>query len=212
VHLHYSFIALWGGLSFQNILGDTYRQLESLHDLVIVWLVVILALSVWIRTMVIFGLKRRLSPDSLILEQTWTVVPMLILITIAYPRIHLLCIQDSMCVNPFRTLKIIRNQWRWQRERIDTQDHLLDREKLDELRSYDYPVLLPFNEVTRIIVTRRDVLHSLGLPRLGVKLDSAPGRLNVTTVESSVPGLIVGSCYELCGRGHRAIPIYIMVF
>jgi len=62
------------------------------------------------------------------------------------------------------------------------------------------------------MVTRRDVLHSLGVPRFGVKLDSAPGRLNVTTVEAPVVGLITGSCYELCGRGHRAMPIYILVF
>jgi len=65
--------------------------------------------------------------------------------------------------------------------------------------------------VSRIIVSRRDVLHSLGFPSLGVKLDSSPGRLNVTTVEASSLGLLVGSCYELCGRGHSAMPIYTLV-
>lgn len=85
-------------------------------------------------------------------------------------------------------------------------------EKLDELSSFDYPVLLPLKEVTRIIITRRDVLHSLGIPSLGIKLDSAPGRLNVTTVETTVTGLITGSCFELCGRGHSAMPIFLLVF
>lgn len=205
-------IALWAGFSFQNVLGTVYRQLERLHDLVIVWLTVILILAVLITVKVILGTKGNLLPDSLVLEQTWTIIPILILVTIAFPRIHLLCVQDSMCTTPYSTLKIISNQWRWQREITDIQDHLLDREKLDELRSFDYPIALPSKEVTRVMVTRRDVLHSLGVPRFGVKLDSAPGRLNVTTVEAPVVGLITGSCYELCGRGHRAMPIYVLVF
>jgi heme/copper-type cytochrome/quinol oxidase subunit 2 len=176
-----------------------------------VWLLVILALVIFITYKVLYGIKRYLTPDSLILEQTWTLIPIIILLTIAYPRIHLLCTQDAICTSPFYTVKIIRNQWNWQRETLDVLDHLLDRDKLDELRSYDYPFLLPLKEVSRIIVSRRDVLHSLGFPSLGVKLDSSPGRLNVTTVEASSLGLMMGSCYELCGRGHRAIPIYTLV-
>jgi len=61
--------------------------------------------------------------------------------------------------------------------------------------------------LSRILVTRTDVLHSLGVPGLGVKLDLAPGRLNATIVEIVGPGLHVGSCFELCGRGHRVMPI-----
>lgn len=176
-----------------------------------VWLLVILVLVTFISCKVFIRMKSFLLPDSLILEQTWTLIPIVILLTIAYPRIHLLCTQDAMCTNPFYTVKVIRNQWNWQRETLDVLDHLLDSEKLDELRSYDYPFLLPLKEVSRIIVSRRDVLHSLGFPGLGVKLDSSPGRLNVTTVETSSLGLLIGSCYELCGRGHRAMPIYTLV-
>lgn len=55
-----------------------------------------------------------------------------------------------------------------------------------------------------------DVLHSLGVPRLGVKLDSAPGRLNIVRVDVFNPSLYTGGCYELCGRGHRAMPITIL--
>lgn len=186
-------------------------MLESLHDFIMVWLLVILILVTFISCKVFISIKSFLMPDSLILEQTWTLIPIVILLTIAYPRIHLLCTQDAICTNPFYTVKIIRNQWNWQRETLEVLDHLLDSDKLDELRSYDYPFLLPLREVSRIIVSRRDVLHSLGFPGLGVKLDSSPGRLNVTTVETSSLGLLMGSCYELCGRGHRAIPIYTLV-
>lgn len=150
-------------------------------------------------------------PDSKTLEVTWTLIPILILIRIAAPRIFLLCLQDSKVFSPHVTLKVIRNQWNWQRELVETIDHLLDSDKLDELSSYEYPLLIPFRKSFRIILTRRDVLHSLGIPSLGIKLDSNPGRLNSVVSEANSLGLLSGSCYELCGRGHRAMPIFILV-
>jgi len=201
-------IAFWGGLGFQNLLGNVYRQLERLHDLVIVWLVVILRVVIIVGAKVLFAKNLRfLQPNSVTLEKTWTLIPIAILVRIAFPRVRLLCAQDSMCVAPNLTVKAVRNQWNWQREFEEVLDHLLDQEALDKLCRFDNPIVLPFGKVTRILVTRTDVLHSLGFPRLGVKLDSAPGRLNATTVESFRLGLLVGSCYELCGRGHSAIPI-----
>lgn len=188
------------------------RQLESLHDLVIVWLIVILWLVIILGYYIFHNEKYTyLLPDSSSLEVIWTLIPILILVTIAAPRIFLLCLQDSFFLNPRLTVKLIRNQWNWQRDRIETYDHLLDQEKLDELSRFDYPFLIPQNTTFRLILRRSDVLHSLGLPTLGVKLDSNPGRLNSTTLRGSIFGLVVGSCYELCGRGHRAMPFFFKI-
>jgi len=88
---------------------------------------------------------------------------------------------------------------------------LLDADEVDNLASYEIPASVMRKGVTRFIITRTDVLHSLGFPSLGVKLDSIPGRLNATTLEVNCPGVYVGSCYELCGRGHRAMPINLLV-
>jgi len=78
------------------------------------------------------------------------------------------------------------------------------------LSSYERPSLLKRFKNTRIITVRTDVLHSLGVPGLGIKLDATPGRICMTIIESA-PGLFSGSCYELCGSGHRAIPINIVL-
>jgi cytochrome c oxidase subunit II len=204
-------IALWGVTTFQNLLRVTNRQLENLHDLVMVWLLVILGVVIIIGGAVlvrpIFS-----SPhmDSKVLEVTWTLIPIFILVSIASPRLLLLCQQDRLLMSPSNTIKVIGRQWRWQSELLDSSDHLLDREKLDEFRRFEYPLLLMLGKVSRMLVTRTDVLHSLGVPSLGIKLDANPGRLNATTVETSSPGLLLGSCYELCGSGHRAMPIYFM--
>jgi len=61
------------------------------------------------------------------------------------------------------------------------------------------------------MLARTDVLHSLGMPRIGFKLDSVPGRLNSIIADVSRIGVHVGSCYELCGRGHRVIPVTFLV-
>jgi len=165
----------------------------------------------FIRFMVYSGTKSSLYPDSLILEITWTLIPILILILIASPRLWLLCFQDSFIEAPAKTLKFIRNQWNWQSESEDVFDHLLDSENLDLTSSYSVPVSMLRRRETRLITVRTDVLHSLGFPGLGIKLDTAPGRIRATVVEALYPGVFNGSCYELCGRGHRAMPISILV-
>lgn len=203
-------IAFWGSLNFQNLVWIVSRFLESLHDLVIVWLTVVLLLVVFIRFKVFSSFKGNLFPDSETLEKTWTIIPILILLRIAYPSIYLLCLQDSRNQSPTTTVKVIRNQWNWQRESFDRVDHLLDSERVDLIGSYESPILLKSGEDVRILTIRTDVLHSLGIPSLGIKLDTSPGRIRITILECSIPGMFIGSCYELCGSGHSSIPLHLI--
>jgi cytochrome c oxidase subunit II len=89
-------------------------------------------------------------------------------------------------------------------------DHLLDSEGLDLITSYESPLLIKSIKDVRVLTVRTDVLHSLGIPRLGIKLDASPGRIRITVLETSLPGVFLGSCYELCGRGHRAMPLHLI--
>lgn len=190
-----------------------FSGLEGLHDLVILWLTNILIVVTMLAWLLIFRIKSKLNLHSELLERSWTLIPILILVRIAFPSIHLLCVQDSLCHKPMVTGKLIRNQWNWQREIMGvTLDHLNDVDILDHLSSFDIPLMIVLRgqSVSRLVLTRTDVLHSLGVPSLGVKLDSVPGRLNSATVELMSPGLYPGSCYELCGRGHRAMPLSLL--
>jgi heme/copper-type cytochrome/quinol oxidase subunit 2 len=175
-----------------------------------VWLLVVLVLVVFISSKVVSRAVGVLRPDSETLEQVWTVIPIIILLTIAIPSIQLLCLQDSRNQVIGNTVKTIRNQWNWQRESREVVDHLLDSERLDVLASFERPLVLTRGTLTRVLTIRTDVLHSLGIPSLGIKLDASPGRIRMTSVEPLTPGLFLGSCYELCGRGHRAMPINIL--
>lgn len=68
-------------------------------------------------------------------------------------------------------------------------------------------VVLPVDVNIRVCVTSADVIHSLSLPRLGVKMDAVPGVLNVGVHRFPVVGLFYGQCSEICGSNHRFMPI-----
>lgn len=210
IHLRGVIIPLWVSLSFQNLLTPLNSLLESLHDLVMVWLLVIILIVSIVKVGALSRPQGFLVLDNKGLEQFWTLAPMAVLVSVAWPSINLLCLQDSQKEQPFVDLKIISNQWNWSSECWgDEAEHLLDVEETDYLGSLENPIFIG-GVAVRVTLTSTDVLHSLGVPRLGLKLDSIPGRLNSVVFLAIRPGMHVGSCYELCGRGHSAIPLRVL--
>jgi heme/copper-type cytochrome/quinol oxidase subunit 2 len=49
------------------------------------------------------------------------------------------------------------------------------------------------------------------LPRIGVKIDAIPGRLNMIYFTFHKIGLVYGQCSEICGVNHRFIPIVVRI-
>jgi cytochrome c oxidase subunit 2 len=60
---------------------------------------------------------------------------------------------------------------------------------------------------TRVITTAADVIHSLAIPSLGLKIDAIPGRLNQQCILAKKIGNFYGQCSEICGANHRFMPI-----
>ena len=153
-------------------------------------------------------------------------MPAFILIQIALPSLILLYNLDDTS-NTYVTLKVNGHQWYWRYEYSDFWsqgfdsslefDSYITREKSMELGVFrlldsDYRPVLPYLVQTRVLITRRDVLHCWTVPRLGVKADANPGRLNQVKFISYRPGVFYGQCSEICGRNHRFIPISLEFF
>lgn len=83
--------------------------------------------------------------------------------------------------------------------------------ELGDLRllEVDNRLILPIDTHVRILVTSADVIHSLALPSLGVKIDCIPGRLNQTSFLMKREGVYYGQCSELCGIMHGFMPIVV---
>lgn len=67
--------------------------------------------------------------------------------------------------------------------------------------------MVPIKAEVRVLVTAADVIHSWAVPRLGVKADAIPGRLNQLGFSTNRPGIFYGQCSEICGANHSFIPI-----
>jgi cytochrome c oxidase subunit II len=47
-----------------------------------------------------------------------------------------------------------------------------------------------------------DVIHAFWVPRLGGKIDTIPGRVNILRLHADAPGEFLGQCAEFCGLNH----------
>jgi cytochrome c oxidase subunit 2 len=69
---------------------------------------------------------------------------------------------------------------------------------LDSLR-------IPVGRPVRLLITSRDVIHSLYVPAMRVKQDALPGRYTQTWFTAERPGRYEIFCAEYCGTGHSAM-------
>jgi len=153
--------------------------------------------------------------DSHVLESVWTIVPMVILLFMAFPSLYLLYLIEEVST-PSISIRVVGHQWYWEYQYSDSWfNHSFDSYLLGSEASkgsfhsldVDNRLILPFKASVLFLVTSADVLHSWTVPALGIKADACPGRLNYLTSAASVPGVFYGQCSEICGRNHRFMPI-----
>lgn len=118
-------------------------------------------------------------------------------------------------LDTFLSIDIIGNQWYWsyaynlEDPYYDfTIDSILDVDSLINATFHvDRTLVIPTDIPVTITVTSNDVIHSWGVPQLGIKIDAVPGRITRAILISNVDGEFYGQCYELCGVLHGFMPI-----
>lgn len=209
-------IATWLIYRFQDASTPIIEQLILFHDHTIIILTIITVIVIYIMVTLIFNkLNNRLLLEGQIIELIWTLLPALLLLTIALPSLKILYLLEEVN-KPLVTLKAIGHQWYWSYEysdfkKIEFDSYIKNNNRLDSqdnrLLEVDNRIVLPFNTKTRILVSSLDVIHSWTIPALGIKIDGAPGRINQGRIIINRPGVLYGQCSEICGANHRFIPI-----
>nr|YP_010455637.1 cytochrome c oxidase subunit II [Sturnira ludovici]UUA63398.1 cytochrome c oxidase subunit II [Sturnira ludovici] len=203
-------------LGLQDATSPIMEELLHFHDhtLMIVFMISSLVLYL-ISSMLTTHLTHTNTMDAQEVETIWTILPAIILITIALPSLRILYMMDEIN-NPSMTVKTMGHQWYWSYEYTDYTDLCFDSYmiptqdlKAGDLRllEVDNRVVLPMETTIRMLISSEDVLHSWAVPSLGLKTDAIPGRLNQTTLLSTRPGLYYGQCSEICGSNHSFMPI-----
>lgn len=209
-------------LNFQDGIGWKIKLISSFYDLIIVYILTILvAVLMMARLAIISPFRDYKLYDSNLIEFLWSTGPAVIILLIITPSISILYEIDSTFNNTFlSTFKITGHQWFWRYSLvpgsslkavdIDFSSYYLTNQNPGiRILEVDSRIVVPYGFPVRVVVTREDVIHSWAVPALGSKMDGVPGRLNQFEILVISPGVFYGQCREICGRGHRFIPIVV---
>lgn len=221
-------------IDFQNQFSDNGAYAKWIGNSILLPVLVGISLLVLVLLMIIVvRFRRSVNPvpskttHNTIIEIVWTLVPVLILLGIAYPSLDLLAKQFKPAPANAVTIKATGYQWYWGftypdnggfevisnmlKEKEDAAKGERYRTDADgpRLLASDNRMVVPAGVPLRIQTTGADVIHSFAVPSLWFKLDAVPGRLNEHAVTITKPGVYYGQCSELCGARHGFMPIVI---
>jgi cytochrome c oxidase subunit 2 len=211
-------------LGFQQSATPVMDNVVWFHDLLL-WLITAITAFVLVLLLIIFvRFNARSNPTpsrtthNTLLEVAWTLVPVIILVTIAVPSFKLLFLQQTIPPADL-TVKATGKQWYWSYSYPDSKfefDSLMlkdNERKADQPRllAVDNEMVVPVNKVVRVQVIGAEVIHAFAVPSFGIKIDAIPGRLNETWFKANREGVYYGQCSELCGRDHAFMPIAVRV-
>ena len=210
------------------------RDIHSLHMLIF-WICVAIAVVVFgamIYSIVRFRHSQGAVPakfdHSTRAEIVWTIIPIIILISMAIPATEtLIRIEDTS--GSKLTVLVTGYQWKWHYNYVDQNVSFYSTlaRKSNEARQIgsganvsqvpnylldvDHPLVVPVNTKVRVLLTAGDVIHAWWVPAFGMKKDAIPGFVNELWFEAEKVGIYRGQCAELCGRDHGFMPVVVDV-
>jgi cytochrome c oxidase subunit II len=122
------------------------------------------------------------------LEIAWTVIPLFMVIGLAYMGAYSL--GEVRRVDPnAMVVKVTASQWAWKFEYPD-------------LGVVSKELYLPVNKQVILKMESLDVIHSFWVPEFRLKQDIVPGRVTEYRVTPSLIGNYKVRCAEICGTSH----------
>jgi len=172
------------------------------------------------------GHKAAQFHESTTVEVLWTVIPLVILVVIAWPATKVVIAQKDTSQADL-TIKVTGYQWKWGYDYVKGEgegirffstlttprDQIEGRAKkgANYLLEVDNELVVPVNKKVRILATGADVIHAWWVPAFGAKQDAIPGFIRDIHFKAEKTGTFRGQCTELCGKDHGYMPIVVRV-
>ena len=208
------------------------EDVHSLHEYVMLVIVVIFVGVFGVMFYSVFahrksqGHKAANFHENTTVEIIWTIIPLLILIVIAWPATRAVIAQKDTS-NSDLTIKVTGYQWKWGYDYIKGEGEGISfvsqlatpRDQIEGaaakgqnyLLEVDNELVVPVGKKVRILTTAADVIHAWGVPAFGAKQDAIPGFIRDTHFRAERTGTFRGQCVELCGKEHGFMPIVVRV-
>ncbi len=219
-------------MDFQEQFSDNGQYAKWINNSILLPIITVISLFVLgLLFFIIVRFRRAANPTpsktthNTTIEIVWTLVPVLILLGIAYPSLDLLAKQFKPAPKEAVTIKATGYQWYWgytypDHGGFEVVSNMLkesdeagkgERARTDndgpQQLAVDNRMVVPAGVPLRIQTTASDVIHAFAVPSLWFKLDAVPGRLNEKALTITKPGVYFGQCSELCGARHGYMPI-----
>lgn len=219
-------------INLQTPVTQIATEIYDMHTLMLVICLVIFLAVFGVMFWSVFhhrkdkGAKAAHFHENTTVEIVWTVVPVLILLGMAYPATKtVIAMKDTS--KPDLTIKATGYQWKWGYDYIKGEGEGIqfvsnlstpreqisgDADKGDHyLLEVDKPLVVPVGKKVRMLLTADDVIHAWWVPAFGVKQDAIPGFIRDTWFRAEKEGVYRGNCAELCGKDHGFMPIEVHV-
>jgi cytochrome c oxidase subunit II len=134
---------------------------------------------------------------SMALELTWTIIPLMISMTIFVWGASIF-FKAYRAPQQAMEIYVVGKQWMWKFQ------HQTGQREINELH-------VPVGARVKLTMTTEDVIHSFYVPAFRIKQDVVPGRYLQTWFEATRPGKYYLFCAEYCGTNHSGMGGYVYV-
>ena len=131
------------------------------------------------------------------LETLWSVIPLLIAMTIFVWSAKVYYTQYRPPKNAIEVY-VVGKQWMWKFQ------HATGQREINELH-------VPVGRKIKLIMATEDVIHDLFIPAFRIKTDVVPGRYTTLWFEATKPGRYHLFCAEYCGMNHSGMGGWVVV-
>jgi cytochrome c oxidase subunit 2 len=140
------------------------------------------------------------------LEIVWTVIPLIVVLAIAYYSFLTLQKDFQPIDNQQMTIIVSGHQFGWDYTYEGTE---LVVHQEGTLATDVTPFVVPTNTLIKLRFQGTDVIHSWWVPAISGKTDAVPGYDNYSWMKINQPGVWRGECAELCGAAHSNMQIIV---
>jgi cytochrome c oxidase subunit 2 len=131
------------------------------------------------------------------LETLWSVVPLLIAMTIFVWGAKVYYTQYRPPKNAMEVY-VVGKQWMWKFQ------HATGQREINELH-------VPVGRKIKLIMATEDVIHDAFIPTFRIKADVVPGKYTTEWFEATKPGRYHFFCAEYCGMNHSGMGGWVIV-